>query len=337
MKLVDACRNRWNQLKENMKFTSWAKTNIGVFLISSTLTTVVCVGAFEIFENIQYYRWKADFNNYGWFDTLTIPSSNPVLMWEYRPYGNINQIKTNRHGFRDRDYESMTKPENVYRIAFIGDSITLGFGVSAEETFVHQFENIANGSKSPRVVQALNFGVDGYNTLQVYELLRTKALSFNPDKIVYMVCLNDFDFEDSAGMKIRYFQKPKSFLLTAIERALQNLRREEFHLHHFQKNKETVFRKILDMKGLTGEKEFQVVILPVFPVDDPHFKYYWLHQMHTEIGQFLAQKAIPYVDLLPAFQEQGNPPAFYAADVWHPNAEGSSFIAQKLLAPLLSH
>ena len=119
-----------------MVFLSFAKTKFGLLLISSTLTTVLFVGVFELVKSIKYERWKADFDNYGWFGKMTIPSPNPVLMWEYRPHGETEQIKVDRYGFRNLDYESTAKPENTFRIAFSGDSVTLGLGGSREQTFV---------------------------------------------------------------------------------------------------------------------------------------------------------------------------------------------------------
>lgn len=266
-------------------------------------------------------------------------SPNPVLMWEYRPYGEFEQIKTNRYGFRDRDYESKAKPENTYRLAFIGDSVTLGMRVSVEETFVRQFEAAANQLESQHMVQALNFAVDGYNTLQVYEMLRTKVLDFAPDKVVYMLCLNDFDFDESSGMKILYFRKPKSFLLSGLEKAYQKLRGGDFHLYHFRKNKKVDFQNLLDMRTMLEREgiRFQVVVLPVFPGSATDFENYPLRDMHKEIGKFLEENGIRYLDLLEAFTEQGKPPKFYAFDIWHPNAEGHLFIPQKLLVSILSH
>lgn len=320
-----------------MKIISFVKTKLGLVLLSSVVSVVVLLGVFEAIENIRYDRWRRNFDNYGWFGRITVRSPNPVLMWEYRPYGELEQIKTNRYGFRDREYESTAKPENTYRFAFIGDSVTLGLRVGVEETFVRQFEAAANTLESQSSVQALNFAVDGYNTLQVYETLRTKALDFAPDKVVYVLCLNDFDFEESSGMKILYFRKPKSFLLPRLEKAYQKLRGDDFHVHHFRKNKKVVFQKLHDMKVMLERKNisFQVVVLPVFPHRATSFENYPLRDMHKEIGKFLEENGIRYVDLLEAFTEQGKPPGFYALDIWHPNADGHLFIAQKLLASIL--
>ena len=185
----------------------------GLSLASTIVAVILFVGVFEVVENIRYSIWRTNFDNFGWFGKITVPSKNPLLMWEYRPYGEFEQIKTNRWGFRDVDYESKEKPENTLRVAFAGDSITLGMKVAAQETFVRQFEAEANSLNSRRRIQTLKFGIDGYHAIQINELIRTKVLAFSPDIVVYTMCLNDFDFNQPSGRKIRYFKKPESWFL----------------------------------------------------------------------------------------------------------------------------
>ena len=59
---------------------SFAKTKSRLLLLSSIVSAALCGGAFEIFKNIEYHRWKENFDNYGWFGKITIPSPNPALM-----------------------------------------------------------------------------------------------------------------------------------------------------------------------------------------------------------------------------------------------------------------
>ncbi|MGZ9036270.1 MAG: SGNH/GDSL hydrolase family protein [Burkholderiales bacterium] len=302
------------------------------------MAIVLAAAAYETVQNLRYERWRKAFDN-AWFGRMTVPSPNPVLMWEYRPYGEVGQLKMNRYGFRDRDYTSTAKPANTYRIAFIGDSVTLGLQVDVEETFVRRFEAAANERGRKHRIQALNFAIDGYNTPQIYELLRTKTLHFAPDKVVYMLCMNDFDFQESADAKIRYFKKPPSFLLAALERFYgYRILGLDFHQFHFRKNKKIVYEKILDMKAMLERERisFQVILLPVFPDAATDFEKYPIRNMHSEIGLFLEENRIPYFDLLEAFKESGKPPKFYSLDMWHPNTEGHRLIAQKSLGAILA-
>ncbi len=310
------------------------KTRIGLILLSSALTAVLFIGAFEIVASIRYDRWKADFDGSGWFGKITVPSPNPVLMWEYRPYGQYKAIRTNRHGFRDIDYESTAKPDDILRIAFAGDSVTLGMGVSLEDTFVHQFELAANDADPHQRIQALNFAIDGYNAPQIHEMIRTKVLPFAPDKVVYVLCPNDFDLSQSAGKKILYFRKPKSFFLRDMEKVYQKLSGIDYHVYHFDKNKEAVFRNIVAMNDLLAAQGigFQVVILPVFPES---FDDYPLSDMEKEIERFLRANHIQVLALYEAFATSGESPGFYASDIWHPTIEGHRFISRQLLPSVL--
>jgi len=97
-------------------------------------------------------------------------------------------------------------------------------------------------------IQALNFAVDGYNTPQIYEMIRTKVLEFSPDKVVYVMCLNDFDFSQSDGKKTLYFKNPRRFFLSTMEKAYRILSGIDYHVFFFRKNKEVVFQNIVDMR-----------------------------------------------------------------------------------------
>jgi hypothetical protein len=322
-----------------MKIISFASAELRSLLVSVALSVAVLAGGYEIYENIRYERWKSQFDVIG---GLTVPSPNPVLMWEYRPNGHWAELTMNRWGFRDRDYETPAKPSGTYRIAFVGDSVALGLFVAEEDVFVRRFEDAANQRGLAQPVQALNFSVDGYNAVQVSELLREKALPFAPDKVVYVLCLNDFDFQDSSGFKIRYFHKPKSFLLDAMERVYrhriyQQLAGNDFHRYYFNKNREVAFQAILDMNSLLRQSGigFHVVVLPVFPDTAPNFTNYPLRDIHQAIGIFLSKNGIQHTDLLPTFAARPDPPAFYARDIWHPNAAGHLLIAHQILDALL--
>lgn len=315
--------------------TAFFKSKFGIILLSTIFSAILFIGAFELVNTIIYNRWKADFDARGWLGTITIPSSNPVLLWEYRPYSERDGITTNRYGFRDLDYDLTTKPDDMLRIAFAGDSVTFGNGVELEETFVHQLNVEASQLDLPYQVQALNFGTDGYNTPQIYELIRTKILQHSPDIVVYAMCMNDFDFDQASGDKILYFRKPQSFFLMYAEKAHRKLVGGDFHDYFFKKNKDEVYETILRMRTMVEEEgmEFQVVLLPIF---SGTFQTYPIENMHHEIGIFLSENDIEYLDLLNAFKDSGEMPWYFASGVWHPNPIGHQFIAQQLSTWLFS-
>ena len=112
------------------------KKNLMLVLASLLLSLVLGVVAGEAILNAKYERWKSHYvNSSEWYGGLTTLSKNPILMWEYRPNAESRfpesrmdwpVIRTNRYGFRDNNYEFIGRPAEVFRISFIGDSVTLG-------------------------------------------------------------------------------------------------------------------------------------------------------------------------------------------------------------------
>jgi lysophospholipase L1-like esterase len=295
----------------------------------------------EISERVRYARWRASYDNGGWLNAVTIPSPDPVLLWEYRPdarkvFPDGYEIVTNHYGFVDEPDITLPKPVDRARVAIVGDSVTMGMGVNIRETFGKALERAFN-ARSETKLQVLTFGIDGYNARQVGEMMRTKVLAFRPDVVVYALCMNDFDFttDESNGEKMHFFNKPNSFFLDVLRHAAQALRRTEFHRYHFAQNRDAVFAEIASMRQAAEDHgaRFLVAILPVFP-KDATFDAYPLRDLHQQIMAFLRAQGIAGIDLLQSFQKAGRPPRDWAGDIWHPTVEGHAFIGQALVDPI---
>ena len=97
-------------------------------------------------------------------------------------------IRTNSRGFRSPEIAEKAEP-GVARIAFVGDSITLGWGVAEHETFARRIVDalVNSGHK----VEAFNLGVGNYNTSQELALFRDAGAGLKPDIIVLCYFIND--------------------------------------------------------------------------------------------------------------------------------------------------
>ena len=308
-----------------------------LLLTSMAIAAILFIGGYEAVENVRYYRWHADFGGTAWLGTVTVPSDNPALMWEYRPHARHKRIRTNNFGLRGADVE-VAKAPNTVRIAFVGDSVTLGYGVEEELIFVSVFRDELQ-KRLPQPVEALNFGVDGYSTPQIAELMRTKVADFQPDHTVYTICLNDFDFTTSAGDKVRYFRKPTSFFLVKLEHLYRKMRGLDFHTHKFRKNRDQVYREILDMKAIAEQAggSFETALLPIFPQQVNSFAYYPHDEIHQDVEAFAKSQNIPFTDILKVFRTSGGPPRAYSNDVWHPNGDGHRVIGERFAQSFLRH
>jgi len=116
-----------------------------------------------------------------------VASENQRLVYEL----NKSYTEINSFGMRDEEFD-IDSIRNLYKIAVIGDSHAYSISVkNIAETFPSQLEKFLNQNIGQRIVKVLNFGVPGYNTNQELEVLKTKALMFEPRMVVLQYFLND--------------------------------------------------------------------------------------------------------------------------------------------------
>ncbi|TAE06606.1 MAG: hypothetical protein EAZ94_30425 [Oscillatoriales cyanobacterium] len=134
---------------------------------------------------------------------------NGKLLYTYpdNPRGYFNEKNEvsgtiNAKGFRGADLP-FEKANGITRIAFLGDSFTLGMGVKDNDTLPISFER-AIQSKYPNT-QVLNFGISATSTKEQIKLLEEYVIKFKPDVVVIVVFLNDADRTGT----INFISRPK--------------------------------------------------------------------------------------------------------------------------------
>jgi lysophospholipase L1-like esterase len=119
--------------------------------------------------------------------TMLIPSENQKLVYEL----NKNYEGINSFGMRDKEID-LDDIKDLYKIAVIGDSHAYSIKVkNNDETFPSHLEHYLNSNIGQKMVKILNFGVPGYNTAQELEVLKSKALMFEPRLVILQYCIND--------------------------------------------------------------------------------------------------------------------------------------------------
>ena len=119
-------------------------------------------------------------------------------------------VRINSDGLRDREH-SITKPQNVVRIAVLGDSYSEAFPVAEEDAFWSVMERKLQGCDAfqGKQVEVINFGVSGYGTGQELLTLREHVWKYSPDIVMLAVTTNN-DIMDNSRLlkktdKIPYF------------------------------------------------------------------------------------------------------------------------------------
>lgn len=112
------------------------------------------------------------------------------------------EYRVNNLGLRGENF-SETKPENEYRILFLGDSFIEGIGVDQAETISQKTEDKIkelNGKK----IRAINAGVSAYSPILEYLYLKYRGIKLSPDLVVVNLFMNDFNDDRSYSQKAHY-------------------------------------------------------------------------------------------------------------------------------------
>jgi len=129
----------------------------------------------------------------------TLWAYDPELHYRHRP-GAVRSLKgmghpgdlirINQWGHHDSEFPE-EKPAGEFRGVLLGDSVTMGYGLTYGQTFAAHLERLlAAGDHRFDSHQIINTGVHGYATFQeTVELER--SWRFEPDLIAIGFCLND--------------------------------------------------------------------------------------------------------------------------------------------------
>ncbi len=129
------------------------------------------------------------------------------LLWELKPNLNalfkLQTFQTTSDGIRDKEY-AIPKPQGVFRIAVIGDSVTMGEGVAIEDTYHSVLEERLNAEAGKPEFEFINFGVAGYSLPQYRATIQHKVPKYQPDLILIGFCAAN----DSKKPNLEAFNKP---------------------------------------------------------------------------------------------------------------------------------
>ena len=133
----------------------------------------------------------------------------PPHFVENIPHGHANFIGVpvviNSYGLRG-DEISTPKPAHTLRVLAVGDSITFGYGIPVEDTYVKVLERRLNESPpdSKTRYEVLNGGTLGGSLSDYYHFLTQKAEALQPDVIIIGLDLNDIlVYSDSGSVSER--------------------------------------------------------------------------------------------------------------------------------------
>jgi lysophospholipase L1-like esterase len=122
-------------------------------------------------------------------------------------------VRLNRAAFREREFV-VPKPEGMFRIVVLGDSLTWGAGLAEEERYSNRLEARLREAFPGRSIEALNFGLEGASTTVLRDWWRTISPDVEADLLIVGFCTNDPQprGQDDCSERERF-----SWLLRSIE------------------------------------------------------------------------------------------------------------------------
>lgn len=103
------------------------------------------------------------------------------------------RVQINRWGQRDRDYEQQ-KPPGTFRIALVGASNEMGWGVEQWQTYENFLEQRLNREFSQNNgmhYEVLNFSMAAHSLVELLYVFETRAITFQPDLVLVTFTAQD--------------------------------------------------------------------------------------------------------------------------------------------------
>ncbi len=300
-------------------------------LIAANLLVLLVLefGCRVFFDKLVIY--DLEMTRYG--RDLKIHAENPLVGHVHRPSAHRRlmgvDVTTNSRGFRDVEYP--IEHNSAYRMIFLGDSLTFGWGVQVEDSFAQLLEQRLAGS---RPIEIINFGAGNYNTQQEVNLFIDEGLQYEPDQVVLFYFIND---AEPTPRRARWSFLDRSELVSIFWSRFRIARGRLFGSQSYGDYYRSLYaddapgwlatREAFELLAQVCRREeirLQVVLLPeLHGLTD-----YAFAREHALVKEQLAALGIDALDLAPRFAGETDPARLWVAkDDAHPNRVAHALIA----------
>ncbi len=253
-------------------------------------------------------------------------------------------ISTNALGFRDRELER--KQDGELRILLLGDSITFGYGVSAEETYGRKLEAIL-ASRLGRRVRTVNAGIGGFNTVQEYALLEHEASAIDPDIVALMYLPNDINsndppFDPRSGIYAdtstvsRFFQEKSWLFRLAVFETSEPETSRLASVGLDTSGAKASLSALAKIALLCRQRSFGFATFFYREQDEPAAASRFLNELFSRVSRVGEENGFLVTDIRPWWANSDRRSVTNSVVDWHPNARGHEILAAGIAKVLVS-
>lgn len=265
-------------------------------------------------------------------------------------------FRNNSAGFRGPEY-SEQPAAGVLRVAVIGDSVTMGSGVSNEEAYPALLADELHDRIPEGRFESLNFGLSGLNARAISRRADPLVRQYHPHLVVYGVTLNDLEgpnyrqlprleLRRAQEQRYRRYDGSRLYLLRMVWPRLLSLQELFFpgagtYLGELRDNyfhNPAVWRDfegaLRDIAELCQERNAKLVVFI-------HTALFYLNRFHPyrpmydKIARAAADLDLPVIQSLDAHLGIAGESLWVTAGDPHPNAAGHRILAASLADGLM--
>jgi hypothetical protein len=248
-------------------------------------------------------------------------------------------VRTDSRGLRGPEIADKAAA-GVARIAFVGDSITMGWGVAEKETFANQV--IDGLVKAGRKVDGFNLGVGNYNTLQELTLFRQVGAPLKPDIIVLAYFINDAEPIPSYSDTGWLTEHSAAWVVAGyrLDSLFRQFGEAPDWKHYYRDLYEPKAAGWLQTQKALGsfaatarDLGAQLIVFNIPELRE--LKPYPFTDITAKVRAIVEKDGVPFVDLLPTVESLDPASLWVTVPDPHPNGKAEIVFAQGMIPPLL--
>lgn len=266
------------------------------------------------------------------------PVSDAIAVWYHSPEGRPFWVwkgkDYNPDGVRDYTH-ALENSTGAYRIACLGDSVTMGYKIPLEDAYPLRLEAKLREKGVP--AEVFNMALPGWSTQQELEAYRKLTRKYKPDIVLLGVCLNDIpemhnNMLAPPSRTVAWLIRHSAFVRWIVDAQGREVRsiEELFEMPArpaVRSGWKRFFGALKELHAATDADGVPLYVL-VFP-----FRFQLLgdaaspHNPQLMLEKFCQSANIPFFDLLPVLRNLG-PSAFW--DDSHLSSEGAEAVAKAI-------